>query len=115
MEALGKLEQLHTTAFNEIHVNGHPLSSNDPEESENMQLEFLGRYGVSQNDFKKVYHSFAVETQMQRAEELTQRYRISGVPNFIVNGKYLLDVGTAGGHEQVTQLIDYLAALEHKH
>jgi len=36
------------------------------------------------------------------------------VPRIIVNGKYQTDVGMAGGHEQLIQLVNDLAAAEKK-
>jgi protein dithiol oxidoreductase (disulfide-forming) len=115
MDALGKLDQLHALTFKEIHVNGNMLAANDPAESERMQMEFLKRNGISEDDFKKTYRSFTVETDLQRAEELTLRYRIDGVPKFIVNGKFVTDVGMAKSPEQLVDLLDDLAAQEHKH
>jgi thiol:disulfide interchange protein DsbA len=115
LESLGKLDQVDAAVWKEIQVSGNLLASNDPAESESKQLEFLGRFGVTQADFKKVYRSFAVETKLQRAEELTQRYRIDGVPKIIINGKFVADVGSAGGTDKLVQLISDLAAQEHKH
>jgi thiol:disulfide interchange protein DsbA len=115
LESLGKLDQTDAAVWKEIQVSGNFLASNDPAESASKQLEFLGRFGVSAADFNKVYRSFTVETKLQRAEELTQRYRIDGVPKVIINGKYVADVGSAGGADKLVQLISDLAAQEHKH
>jgi thiol:disulfide interchange protein DsbA len=49
---------------------------------------------------------------MQHAEDVTRRYRIEGVPAFIVNGKYETDVSMAGGNGQLFELINDLAAAE---
>ena len=65
--------------------------------------------------FKAAYHSMGVEARLQRADELVQRYRIDGVPTFVVNGKYLADVRSAGGPERLLTLVSDLAAQEHKH
>jgi thiol:disulfide interchange protein DsbA len=115
MENLGKLEQLHPLAFKEIHLNGNMLAGNDAASTEQMQMDFLMHNGVTQQQFKQTYRSFAVETSLQRAEELTVRYRVAGVPMFVINGKYTADVASAGGQERLMTLIDYLAAQEHKH
>ena len=60
MDDLGKLEQLHPLTFKEIHVNGNMLVSQDAAASEKMQLEFLKRFGVTDEQFKKSYRSFNV-------------------------------------------------------
>lgn len=114
MDDLGKLEQLHPLTFKEIHVNGNMLVSQDAAASEKMQMEFLKRFGVTEEQFKKSYHSFNVETNLQRAEQITMRYGILGVPTFIVNGKYVADVGMAGGQDKIMAMVDSLAAQEHK-
>jgi thiol:disulfide interchange protein DsbA len=114
LEALGKLDELHTTVFNEIHANGHYLVDQDPAKTEQLQRSFLKEHGVSDADFDRTYHSFSVESKLRRAEDLTRRYRIAGVPSIVVNGKYTADVGSAGGEAQLLQLINDLAASEHK-
>jgi thiol:disulfide interchange protein DsbA len=118
LEAMGKLDQLHSEVFKEIHVNGNPLVASDPNnvaETERIQTQFVKKFGISEDAFKKAYHSFAVETALQRADQLVQRYRIDGVPTFVINGKYVADVRTAGTPERLISLVDDLAAQEHKH
>jgi protein dithiol oxidoreductase (disulfide-forming) len=118
LESLGKLDQLHSEVFKEIHVNGNPLVASNPTneaESERIQTAFVRKFGISENDFKKAYHSFAVDTALQRADELVQRYRVDGVPRFVVNGKFIADVATAGSPERLISLVGDLAAQEHKH
>ena len=56
-----------------------------------------------------------VEARLQRADELVQRYRIDGVPTFVINGKYIADVHSAGGPDRLLSLVNDLAAQEHKH
>ncbi len=118
LDSMGKLDQLHGEVFKEIHVNGDPLIAADPgnaAESERIQTAFVKKFGISESDFKKAYHSFAVETALQRADELVQRYRIEGVPTFVINGKYVADVRSADGQERLLSLVGDLAAQEHKH
>lgn len=118
LDSLNKLSALHTEVFNEIHVNGNPLIGSDPgnaAQAEQVQTAFAVKHGISAADFKAAYHSMGVETKMQRADELVQRYRVSGVPTFVVNGKYVADVGTAGSPERLISLVGDLAASEHKH
>jgi len=116
IQALGKYEQLHSAVFREIHVMNNFLASKtgDEKEAEQMQKKFLTEHGVSAADFDKTYRSFSVESKLARADELTRRYKVTGVPFFVVNGKYTTDVGTAGGEAQLITLIDDLAAAEHK-
>lgn len=106
-EALGKLEELHTEIFRQIHVNGDPLNT-----LEKMQA-FFGRHGVSPEDFKKAFASFAVESKLQRADFLNRRFQINSVPTVVVNGKYVTDQQMAGGERELFEVIDELAAHEH--
>ena len=118
LESLGKLDPLHGEVFKEIHVNNDPLIAVDPNDAagaERIQTTFIGKFGISEDAFKKAYHSFAVETDLQRADQLVQRYRIEGVPTFVVNGKFMTDVRSAGSQERLLSLVNDLATQEHKH
>jgi thiol:disulfide interchange protein DsbA len=118
LESMGKLDQLHSDVFKEIHVNNDPLIAPDPNDvagAERVQTAFISKLGVPEDAFKKAYHGFDVENDLQRADELGQRYRIEGVPTFIINGKYVADVRSAGSPERLLALVTDLAMQEHKH
>jgi thiol:disulfide interchange protein DsbA len=122
LEAMGKLNEVHAEIFKEIQVNGNPLIGPDPNNAaaaERVQLSFIRKLGLSEADFTKAYHDMGVETAMQRADQLTQRFRITGVPAFAINGKYVTDVGQADptnrDPNRLIALIGDLAAQEHKH
>lgn len=106
-ELLGKLDQLHSLIFREMHVAGNQMNSVDK------IAAFFQQHGVSKDEFTKAFSSFAVESKLQRADFLNKRYRVQSVPMVIVNGKYSTDIGTAGGESQLFGLIDELAAHEH--
>ena len=105
-QALGKSEEMHTPIFREIHVNGNYL------ESEQALQTFFEQFDVSEEEFTNAFNSFAVHTKMQRAEELSRRYRIASVPTVIVNGKYSTDAGAAGDYNTLMELVDELVASE---
>jgi thiol:disulfide interchange protein DsbA len=118
LQSMGKLDQLHGEVFKEIHVNGDPLIAADPNDSagaERIQTTFVKKFGIPEDAFKKAYHSFAVETDLQKADQLVLRYRIEGVPTFVINGKYVADVRSAGSPERLISLVGDLAAQEYKH
>jgi predicted DsbA family dithiol-disulfide isomerase len=54
-----------------------------------------------------------VNTDLARADEITQRYRVETVPLFAVNGKYTTDIAHAGSEEKLIELLNDLAAAEH--
>ncbi len=118
LDSMGKLNELHSEIFKEVQVNGNPLIGpdlNNAAAAERLQLAFIKKLGLSEADFQKEYHGFNVETALQRADQLAQRYRISSVPMFVVNGKYVTDVTMAGGPEKLMSLLGDLTAQEHKH
>ena len=117
LDAMGKLDQMHSEIFKEIHVNGNPLlaaDQNNSAQSERIQTTFVAKFGISAAEFGKAYHQIPVDLALQRADELVQRYRVESVPKFVVNGKYIADVSTAGSQERLISLVGDLAALEHK-
>ncbi len=118
LDSMGKLHDVHSEIFKEIQVTGNPLVGPDPNNAaaaERVQVAFIKKLGISESDFEKEYHGFNVETALQRADQLVQRYRVSSVPMFVVNGKYVTDVTMAGGPDKLISLISDLSAQEHKH
>ena len=118
LEALGR-DDLVEKAFDTIHQDLEnrvpPLVGQSEEETFRLQQQFAAQNGVSADDFAKAYNSFSVSSSLQRAEEITQRYHVQGVPFFVVNGKYSTDVAQAGSESKLTELIGDLAASEHGH
>jgi protein dithiol oxidoreductase (disulfide-forming) len=122
LEGMGKLNDVHGEIFKEIQVNGNPLvgpDPNNPASAERLQLAFVRKLGIPEGDFVKAYHDMNTEIAMQRADQLAQRFRITGVPSFVINGKYVTDLGQADpaarDPNKLMALIGDLAAQEHKH
>ncbi len=105
-EALGKLDELHGAIFDEIHKRNNPLTSVDRIQA------FFTSQSVSDADFQKAFSSMAIESSLKRAEALGLRYKVESVPLIIINGKYVTDVGRAGGQAQLISLINELASRE---
>ncbi len=118
VQGLGKLEEMHAAIFKEIHVNNDPLIGSDPSdtaEAERMQIVFARRFGIAEQTFRsKFEHDMGVDTALQHADELIERYRVTSVPNFVVNGKFVADVASAGSPEKLISLLNDLTAAEHK-
>jgi protein dithiol oxidoreductase (disulfide-forming) len=110
-EALGG-DALVAKAFDEIHRRNNMLVGNSEAATLQMQQEFAAANGVDAAAYKREYNGFAVNTSVQRANQLMRTYQIDQVPIFIVNGKYRTSVGMAGSEENLLQLIDDLAASE---
>lgn len=105
-EILGILEQSHQAMFDAIHKERVPFQDLES------VAQWYTRFGVTKEAFLSAAQSFAVNTKINRAKQLTPRLGISGTPSVVVNGKYRFDVNSAGGHQKVPELIDYLVAKE---
>ncbi|HEV2229959.1 MAG TPA: thiol:disulfide interchange protein DsbA/DsbL [Steroidobacteraceae bacterium] len=114
LKALGRPDLIEK-AFDTIQQQHNPLIANSDAESLQVEEAWAAQNGVSAADFANAYNSLAVSADLGRAEELTQRYRVQSVPLIVVNGKYTTDVGKAGGPANLIQLINDLAASEHRH
>ncbi len=114
LEALGR-DDLVEKAYDTIHRenNPNPLIGDTVQDTLEQQVKWAQTQGIKPDAFRKAYSSFGVTTSLEHAQEITDRYHVEGVPEVIVAGKYSSDVGKAGGHTQIIQLIDDLAAFEH--
>ena len=105
MELLGK-QNLHPEIWREINLKGNRLDTPAAIET------FFTSHGVSKADFQRAFASFAVDSKIMKAEDLNRRYKISGTPTVIVNGKYVTDVGMAGSEDRLFEVINALVAKE---
>jgi thiol:disulfide interchange protein DsbA len=105
-EALGVLDDVHMAFFREYHERRNPL------DSEARIRDFFGRQGVSAEDFDRNWNSFNVQSRLQRAEQMARRYRVTGVPMLVVNGKYTIDGRSAGGLRQMLDVAEALVDVE---
>jgi thiol:disulfide interchange protein DsbA len=114
LQALNRPD-LFEKAFDTIQQKHEPLVAQSEDETLKLQEAFAKDNGITAEDFAKAYNSFTVNSNLQRAEQLTQRYQVQGVPLVVVDGKYSTDVAKAGGPQQLIQIIDDLSASEHHH
>jgi thiol:disulfide interchange protein DsbA len=105
-ELLQKLPELHAEIFREINVRHNALET--PEKI----AAFFTSKGVKRAEFDKVWNSFGLESKVRRAEDLARRYKVTGTPTFVVNGRWLTDVASAGGEDQLFKVLNYLASRE---
>jgi thiol:disulfide interchange protein DsbA len=113
LDALGRGD-LVAAAFEEIHRKGNMLVEASDAATLQKQLAFAKANGIAEADFRREYNGFAVNTRLQRAEELTRRYKIDQTPVFIVNGKYYIDTKMARPEAELFPLLDDLVAFEKK-
>lgn len=106
LEALGQLERLHGAVFTAIHRDRIDL--NDP----NTFFDWAASQGVERKKIADAYNSFSVNIKAARAKQLTARYKITGVPAFVVNGKYQTSAYLTGGQKALFKVLDELIAQE---
>ena len=83
----------------------------------NTQSEILALYkkfGVKEDEFNRVFKSFAVESKVRRAKDMSRRYGIKGVPALVVNGKYRTGAQLAGSNSKIFKVVNYLVEKEAK-
>jgi len=105
-EALGKLDTINTAMFKAIHVENRPLTE------ERDIVAFFEQNGVSAADFNKTFRSFAVESQLKRAKDLTVKYKVRGVPLLVVDGKYTTDGPQIRSHQDLLAVTEELIQRE---
>ena len=101
-------EQIHEPLFKYIHVQ-KKLPRTEAE-----IRQFFVEHGVKGESFDEAFRSFAVETKVRRAAELTQRYGITGVPSLIVNGRYRVDSQAVSSQREMLDVVDFLVSRESK-
>lgn len=101
-QALGKGKEINTALFDALHVDKKRIQSQD------QLAEFFTQFGVSEDEFNKLYNSFSVRVNVRKAEALAKAYRLTGVPAIIVNGKYLVENRTAKSNERMIEIVNFL-------
>jgi thiol:disulfide interchange protein DsbA len=121
-QALGVAEQTHDAMFDAVWKTGE-LAIIDPVtqriKGHLPTLEDAARFynrdtGVPIDKFLSTAKSFAVDTKVRSAEDAIQAYRVDRTPTIIVNGKYRLHTESAGGTDQLIELVKWLVAKETK-
>jgi thiol:disulfide interchange protein DsbA len=108
LEAVGQVDALHGDLFNAIHVNGMNLS---PAEA---FFDWAVTKGVDRKKLANAYNSFAVNTKVMRAQQLTRDFKLTGVPAIAINGKFTTSAYMTGSHPDLFKTVDALIAQELK-
>lgn len=101
-EALGVLDRIHRPLFDALHAMRRKV------EDEDALAALFADQGVDEAEFRKTYRSFAVDGKVRRAQQLTQRYGIDGVPSLIVDGRYRTGPALAGTYARTMPVVDAL-------
>lgn len=108
LEAVGKLEPLHGEMFRAIHDQGIDLNNPD------ILFKWAAGKGVDAGQLSAAYNSFGVASKVNWALQTTQSYKLTGVPAFSVNGKYVTSAYMTGSNPKLFEALDALIAMEGK-
>jgi protein dithiol oxidoreductase (disulfide-forming) len=121
-QVLGIDQQTHDAMFDAVWKGGD-LSITDPStrglKSRMPTIEDAAKFysqhaGVPVDKFVATAKSFSVDLKVRTAQDLVMAYRIDRTPTIVVNGKYRLHIESAGGTDQLIELVKYLVAKESK-
>ena len=108
-EALGVTDILHDAYFDAIHKERRSFVT------EEQVASWATDYGVDQQLILDTFsNSFYVNSKVEAARSITRAYETDGVPTIIIDGKYRTKVSLAGGHDELIDLINYLASIAQK-
>ncbi|MDB6086444.1 MAG: protein-disulfide isomerase [Gammaproteobacteria bacterium] len=121
-QALGVAEQTHDAMFDAVWKTGELAIINpatqrikDPLPTLEDAAHFYNRHaGVPIDKFLSTAKSFAVDTKVRGAEDAIRAYGVDRTPTIIVNGKYRLQVESAGGTDRLIELVKWLVTKETK-
>jgi thiol:disulfide interchange protein DsbA len=108
LEALGKVEELHSKVFNAIHVERQLLNTAE------LVSAWAEKQGINKAKFTEAYNSFPVATKTRKATLLQESYKVDGVPSLGVAGKYYTSGTVVQTMERALVVTDYLIGLARK-
>jgi len=121
-QVLGVDQQTHDAMFDAVWKGGD-LSTTDPStrslKSRMPTLEDAAKFysqhaGVPVEKFLATSKSFSADLKVRTDQDLIMAYKVDRTPTIVVNGKYRLYVQSAGGTDEIVELIKYLVAKESK-
>jgi thiol:disulfide interchange protein DsbA len=121
-QILGVDQQTHDAMFDAVWKGGD-LSVTDPStrsiKSRLPTIEDAAKFynqhaGVPVDKFVATSKSFSADLKLRTDQDLLVAYKVDRTPTIVVNGKYRLHVESAGGPDQLIELVKFLVAKETK-
>lgn len=107
-QSKGIFDQIHKPIFDAIHKHREPLFTVPA------LTNFFRKYGVEAKEFNELYASFGVSTRIRQADAVSRESKITGVPAFTVNGKYVVLRQNLKSHDELFGVIEFLVEKERK-
>ena len=102
LEQMKLLDRLHHKVFDAYHVEN--INLNDPA----VLGGWIAKQGVDRKKFEGIFNSFSTQSKATQGAQLATAYAISGVPAFIIDGKYTTSVSMAGNQARLFEVLDQL-------
>ena len=102
LEAMGQVEAMHRKVFYAIHNDRARLDK--PADI----AEFMGKNGLDSAKFLDVFNSFSVQTKARQAKQLSESYKIDGVPALGIQGRFYTSGSLAGSNDRALAVADFL-------
>ena len=102
LKRLKKLDRHHIGIFNSIHSSGRIF------DSEEKLFDFVKTTNIEFDSYEKIFRSIEVKSDIQRANQMARRLKISAVPTFVVQGKYIVTTGRDVGLRRAKQVVEFL-------
>lgn len=104
METLGVFEKLHTPLFDAIHKQ----KTLDPT-NEKAAIEWIAlNGGLDKAKVEQAFKSFTTNTNLNRAAQIFRASGATGVPSFVIDGKYITSSTMSGGNTNALKVADYI-------
>jgi thiol:disulfide interchange protein DsbA len=104
LEQMNLLGKLHHKVFDAYHIENTNL--NEPA----VLGGWIARQGVDRKKFEGIYRSFSIQSKASQGARLATTYAITGVPAFVVDGKYATSVSMTGSEARLFEVLDQLIA-----
>jgi thiol:disulfide interchange protein DsbA len=100
--AVGEADRLVRPIFDTIHLDGLALSQ------EKVMADYAARNGIDRERWLSIYRSQEIGLKVLQARDQAIRYKVQGVPHYVVDGKYITSNIMAGGHDEAMVVINEL-------
>jgi thiol:disulfide interchange protein DsbA len=102
LEQMDLLGKLHNKVFDAYHVEN--INLNDPA----ILGGWIAKQGVDRKKFESIYNSFSTQSKATQGARLATSYAISGVPAFVIDGKFATSVSMTGSPTRLFEVLDQL-------
>jgi len=102
LEGLQLADKYSMAVFDAIHQKKRSLHT------EGVMITFAQSLGIDKQQFQQALQDAAIDKKMRKGKGLLEQYKIPGVPSFVVNGRYFVNISLAGSPEELFLVLDYL-------